>query len=97
MAEGVAGAASPTSALQMMGAGAAPPGADAAALQQQLQQTVQQIRQIGDLVQQLAAANPTLAQDAQQIGQILKQMIVRSAQQAPQQTMSGAMTPGGGV
>jgi hypothetical protein len=97
MAEGVAGAASPTSALQMMGAGAQAPGAGADAMQAQLQQTVQQIRQIGDLVQQLAGANPALAQEAQQIGQLLKQMIIRSAQQAPQQTMSGAMTPGGGA
>lgn len=97
MADGVAGGASPTSALAMAGAGAQPPGAGAEAVQAQLQQTVQQIRAVGDLVQQLAATNPMIAAEAQQIGQLLKQMIIKSAQQAPQQTMSGAMVPGGGA
>lgn len=79
----------------MLGAGA-PQGANAEAVQAQLQQMVQQIRQVGDLVQQIAASNPQLAQDAQQITQILKGMVVKSAQQAPAQTPSGLAVPGAG-
>jgi methyl-accepting chemotaxis protein len=79
----------------MLGAGA-PQGANAEAVQAQLQAMVQQIRQVGDLVQQIAASNPQLAQDAQQITQILKGMVVKSAQQAPAQTPSGLAVPGAG-
>lgn len=92
----IAGAAAPTPAVaDMLGAGA-PQGANAEAIQAQLQQTVQQIRQLGDLVQQIAASNPQLAQDAQQISQILKGMVVKAAQQAPAQTPSGLAVPGAG-
>lgn len=81
----------------MMGGGAPPlPGQGAEAVQQQLTQTVGQIREIGNMVQALGASNPMLAQSTQQIMQILKQMVVQAASVTPQQTMSGAMVPGSG-
>lgn len=91
----VAGAASPTSALGDFSAGS--PGAGAAAAQAQLQQVAGVIRQINQLVMQLAQQSPVLAPDMQQIGQILKSAIVKMASQAPQQTMSGATAPSGGM
>lgn len=89
---------SPTSAvgdLIAQGSGA-PAGAGADAQQAQLQQVAGQVRAIGDQIQQLISGNPMLAQDGQQISQILKGMIIKVAQAAPQQTMSGAAVPGAG-
>ena len=71
------------------------PAAGQDAIRAQLAQTAMQVRQIGDLVQQLAQTNPMFQQGAQQISQILKQMIITAAQAAPMQTTSGAAVPGG--
>lgn len=72
------------------------PAAGQDAIRAQLQQTAAQVRQIGDLVAQLGQSNPLFQQGAQQIAQILKQMIITAAQAAPMQTVSGAAVPGGG-
>lgn len=80
---------------------AAPPpdiaAAGAEAQQQQSMATMGRLRDIGEQVKQLAAANPLLADPAQQIQQLLKQMVVLSAQGAPMQTPSSAAVPGGGM
>ena len=73
------------------------PGAGANAQQQQLQQLAGQVRQIGDMLSQLASQAPMVAQDVQQIGQILKGMIIKVAQAAPAQTPSSMAVPGGGA
>jgi hypothetical protein len=70
-------------------------GADAARLQ--LEQTMGQIRQIGEAVKQIAAGNPLVADEAQQIQQLLKQMVVKSASVSPMQTMSSAAVPTAGM
>lgn len=75
---------------------AADPAAGQDAIRAQLQQTAMQIRQINDAVMQLGQSNPLFQQGAQQITQILKQMIITAAQAAPMQTVSGAAVPGGG-
>lgn len=67
------------------------------AQQSQITATMQQIRDLGKLLQQLAASNPMLADEAQQMQQLLKQMIVKAAQQAPMQTGSSLAVPGGGM
>lgn len=99
MALPIAGAAAPGAGAGMSSllAGGAPPGADAAAQQAQGQQAISQVRQIGDLVQQLAGANPTVGQEVQQITNLLKAIVVKLTAPLPQQTMSGAMTPGGSM
>lgn len=90
----IAAGVSPTAgAAGMLGQ---PAGAGAEAVQAQLQQTAASVRQIGDLLQQLGAANPTLAPDIQQVSQILKGMIVKVAQSAPAQTASSLAVPGSG-
>jgi hypothetical protein len=98
MAQGGGGPAggAPQGGMSAVGdAMAGDPAAGQDALRAQLQQTAMQVRQIGDLVQQLAQSNPMFQQGAQQITQILKQMIITAAQAAPQQTASGAAVPGG--
>ena len=47
-------------------------------------------------VKQLAADTPTIVDEAQQIQQLLKQMVVKAAQIAPTQTASSMMLPGTG-
>lgn len=91
----IGGAAAPSPAVADM-LGAAPQGANEEAVRAQLQQIVTQIRQVGDLVTQIGASNPQLQQDAQQITQILKGMVVKAAQQAPAQTPSAMAVPGAG-
>lgn len=56
-----------------------------------------QIRDIGQSIDALASDFPTLAPDVQQVKQLLKQMVVKAAQQAPAQTASGMAVPGGGA
>jgi hypothetical protein len=55
------------------------------------------IREIGDDVKLIAEQFPTAGATAQQILQLLKQMIVEMAPEAPVQTGSGVAVPGGGV
>lgn len=80
-------------AQPQMGAGMA--GADAQ--QQQLQQTMGRIRDLAEQIKQLGADFPMLADDVQQIQQLLKQMVVKAAQVAPVQTASSLGVPGGGA
>ena len=70
------------------------PGMDAQ--RQMLMQTIEQIRALGEGVKQLAAVNPLLADPAQQIQQLLKQMLMVAAGPAPAQTGSGMAVPGNG-
>ena len=72
-------------------------GAGADAQQQQLQQTMGQIRDFAEQVKQLGANNPVLADDVQQIQQILKNMVVKAAQVGQTQTASSLAVPGGGM
>ena len=93
----IAGGSAPMGAIGELLSGGGPPGANADAMRAQLEATMQQIRDIGAQVQSLAASNPMLAEDAAQISQLLKQMVVKSAQVAPSQTASGMAVPGGGM
>lgn len=70
------------------------PGMDAA--RDQLTGVLNAIRQINDQVQALAQMVPALADSSVQIQNILKSMVVKAAQPAPEQTMSSAMVPGAG-
>lgn len=54
------------------------------------------IRGIGQQVQMLEAEYPQMADEAQQISQLLKAMVVKAAQQGSAQTASGMAVPGGG-
>ena len=91
------GGGAPQGGMSAVGdAMAADPAAGQDAIRAQLQQTAMQVRQIGDLVNQLGQSNPMFQQGAQQITQILKQMMITAAQAAPMQTVSGAAVPGGG-
>ncbi len=93
----IAGTAAPAGALTTaMAAGGAAPGAGAEAGNAQLESLAMAVRQIGDQVKTLIGQNPALAAEGQQIGQLLKLMIVKAAQQASMQTMSGAAVPGAG-
>lgn len=93
---GSAAGASPIADL-LGAANAQQPGAGADAMRAQLESLMGSIRDIDQQVQALTADFPTLAQPAQQIRTLLKQMVVQAAQQAPQQTASGAAVPGGGM
>jgi hypothetical protein len=55
-----------------------------------------QIRTIGQQVSQLQGQYPELADHAQRIGQILKEMVVTAAQGQSAQTASGLAVPGAG-
>jgi hypothetical protein len=74
-----------------LGAG---PGMDAQS--QMLQQFAQQVRGVSDQVKAMMAANPLVGDEAQQILQLLKQMIVKVAQPMPMANASGMAVPGGG-
>lgn len=63
---------------------------------QGLEQVMSQIRDLGQQIQALGASVPAFAPDVQQMQQILKRLIVKAAQQGPQQTPSAAMVPNGG-
>ena len=62
-----------------------------------LQQVMQQIRDLGQQIQALGAAVPAFGPDVQQMQQILKRLIVKAAQQAPQETASASQVPVGGT
>jgi len=92
----IAGAAAPQGALTTaMAAGGATPGAGADAGNAQLESLAMSVRQIGDQVKTLVGQNPALAAEGQQIGQLLKLMIVKAAQQASMTSMSSEAVPGG--
>lgn len=93
-----ASAAAGANGAPSAGSSASFPGAPAAgmdAVNQQLEATIMQIRQLGESVKQLAATNPLVADEAQQIQQLLKMMVVKSAQTAPVQTVSSEAVPTG--
>lgn len=89
------GSAAPSSALDAFQSGGSPSsGRDGQ--RQALEQVMGQIKELKDKVDAVGASLPAFAPEVQQIGQILKRMIVKAAQQAPQQTSSSAAVPGGG-
>lgn len=61
-----------------------------------LTQTMTQIRQLGEGVKALATLIPMGADEITQIQNLLKALVVKAAQGAPQQTPSGMSVPGGG-
>ncbi len=71
-------------------------GAGGDTAKQGIEQVMSAIRDLGQQVQQIGSLAPSLASDVQQIQQIMKRMIVKAAQQAPQQTPSAQALPGGG-
>src|SRR5262245_53892780 len=94
----IGGGQQPQGALTTaMSAGGATPGAGAEAGNAQLESLAMAVRQIGDQVKSIVGQNPTLAAEGQQIGQLLKLMVVKAAQQQQMQTMSSAQVPGGGA
>lgn len=90
--------AGPAGALTTaMAAGAATPGAGADAQNAQIESLGMAIREIGDKVKTVVGQNPALAAEGQQIGQLLKLMFVKAAQQAQMQSMSSEQVPGGSL
>lgn len=89
----VASNASPTSAIGDLLAGGGGGGVDQ--VQAQLQALATQIRDVGGMVDGIATNFPNVAQEASQIKTLLKQMIVKAADQAPPQTASGNAVPTG--
>lgn len=77
----------------MQGEGGA--GAGLEAQQAQLQSLMGQIRAVNTQLQQIGVSNPTLGPLVTQAQQLLKQMVVMSAQAAQAQTASGMAVPGG--
>ena len=69
-------------------------GSDAA--RQALEQAMGEIRDLGQKAEALGGKYPSLAPEVQQLKQILKRMVVKAAQQAPQQTVSSQDLPMGG-
>lgn len=78
----------------LAGAPTAAPGMDAQ--RQQLEGAMQAIRQLADQVKALGGMIPQAADEITQIQNLLKSVVVKAAQAAPAQTMSGAMVPGNG-
>ena len=76
----------------MAGGGGAPGGGGP---DQNLQAIMGQIRQIGQQVQQLESTAPVIAEEAQQINALLKQIVIKMAQAQSAQTASGMAVPGG--
>ena len=96
-APALAAAASPqTPMTQALAQGLQPPGGQQGAETGQIEVLMGQVREIQQLVKAVGTDFPTLASDAEQIGQILKRMVVTAASQAPQQTASGMAVPMGG-
>lgn len=74
-----------------------PPGAAMDAQIEQNSQAIGQIRAVGQQLDQLAMLVPAGSDLIQQIQQQLKQLVLLSAQGAPQQTASSMAVPGGGA
>lgn len=96
MGPAIAGGASPTSALGSAMAGSSP-GANADAMQGQLQGTLGKIRAINQQAEMLAAEQPALAPVMQQIAELLKSAAILAAKNSMQQTASSMAVPGGGA
>lgn len=94
----IAGAASPMTAISgLLNVGGAPPqGAGADGASAALMQTMQQIRDLGQQVDALAADLPALQPEVQQIQQILKRMVIKAAQAPVGEPASGMAVPTGG-
>ena len=69
-------------------------GADQA--RQMLEQAMGKIRDVGQQVDALGTQFPSLAPEVKQLKELLKRMVVKAAQQAPQQTPSSQALPSGG-
>lgn len=100
LARGQGAPASAGGSMQPAGAPPSPgaPGAAAAgmdAAQQQNMQMIEGIRNLGEAAKQLALTSPLIADEAQQIQQLLKQMVVKVASTAPVQTASSQAVPMG--
>lgn len=90
----IAGAASPQTAMtDAMASGLQQPGAGLDQQRQGLETLMGQIRDIGQQVQAIQADFPHLAPDVEQVMNKLKEIVVKAAAQAPQQTASGAAVP----
>lgn len=94
----IAGDAGTTGLLQSsMAAGPAVPGAGADMMNAQFGSARQALEQIALQMQTLAGQFPIMAPDIQQAEQILKGAVIKLAQAAAMQTMSGANVPGNGL
>ena len=71
------------------------PGQGADQVRQQLESLAGQIRDLGMMTDAIATDFPSAAQEVSQIKTLLKQIIVKAAQQAPQATASGQAVPTG--
>ncbi len=90
---GGAAAGGDTAMGQALAGGLQPPGAGMDQQTQGLEVLMGQIRDIGQSIQALQTDYPDLAPDCQMIMTKLKEMVVRTAKSAPQQTASGAAVP----
>ena len=97
LAQGRGGGPTPPGGAGAAGPGAGQPGAAVDAQLQLLQQGMGSIREIGEDVKLIAEQFPPAARTAQQIQQLLKQMIIEMAPEAPAQTGSSLAVPGGGT
>lgn len=61
----------------------------------QLEALASQIRDLGMMADAIATDFPNAAQEVSQVKALLKQIIVKAAQQAPQNTASGSAVPTG--
>ena len=94
----IAGATAPQGVMTTaMAAGAGTPGAGADAQNAQLESLSMAVREVGEKIKAIVGQNPALAAEGQQIGQVLKLMIVKAAQQASMTSMSSEAVPTGGV
>lgn len=76
-----------------MSAGLQGPGAGQDQQRQGLEVLMGQVRAIGQQVQKIGVDFPNLAPDVEQVMTKLKEIVVKAASQAPQQTASGAAVP----
>lgn len=86
--------ASPTSAIGNLLSGGAP-GAGADQVRAQLESLASQIRDMGQMADAIATDFPNAQAEMNQIKVLLKQAIVKAAQQAPTNTASGQAVPTG--
>jgi hypothetical protein len=86
--------AGPTGMDQNAAGGSPASGQDGA--RQALEQVMGELRELGQRFEALAGKVPSLQPEVQKMRQILKQMVVKAAQQAPQQTASSQGLPMGG-
>lgn len=89
---GSASAATPMTAANAVGAiqpGGGPDQGDP------IQQLADQIRDAGGVIDEIAASNPSLANEVGQIKQILRSMLVKAAGAASAQTPAGLALPNG--